>query len=58
MIFLNLNDVHHDPKYWNDEPQIFKPERFLSKDERGVLKLIKNDALMPFGSGMSIFKNT
>jgi cytochrome P450 len=47
VLFLNVNDAHHDPKYW-DEPDIFKPERFL--DDSGT-KLVKHEALIPFGAG-------
>jgi cytochrome P450 len=35
-----------DPKIWND-PENFQPERFISEDG----KLLRPDALMPFGSG-------
>ncbi|XP_022100318.1 steroid 17-alpha-hydroxylase/17,20 lyase-like [Acanthaster planci] len=48
MVVLNVWAVHYDHKHW-DEPNKFKPERFL--DESGT-KLVKPPAsFMPFGVG-------
>jgi len=46
-VMPNLYAVHTDPKIWGD-PEIFRPERFLSKDG---LTLQKNENLIPFGVG-------
>ncbi|XP_017185090.3 cytochrome P450 CYP749A22-like [Malus sylvestris] len=41
--------LHHDPKYWGKDVQLFKPERF----SEGVAKATNNNAVafMPFGMG-------
>ena len=43
---MNLYAMHHDPKHWN-EPEKFKPERFLDNDN--MVKL--DEWLQPFGYG-------
>ncbi|KAG8197710.1 hypothetical protein JTE90_001634 [Oedothorax gibbosus] len=43
----NIHAVHNDPDYW-DEPEIFKPERFLSADGKEV---VKNECWIPFSMG-------
>jgi cytochrome P450/NADPH-cytochrome P450 reductase len=38
-IMLNLYGLHHDPKIWGDDANIYRPERFL---DGGWEKLPKN----------------
>jgi len=47
IVIGNLYSAHHDIKTWGD-PQNFRPERFLSEDEKTV---IKNPSLIPFSVG-------
>lgn len=45
--------VHNDPKLW-DEPEAFKPERFINAEG----KVKKPDCFLPFGVGkIFIFQN-
>ncbi|CAG7828731.1 unnamed protein product, partial [Allacma fusca] len=46
-ILPNIYAIHHDAKLWGD-PGNFRPERFLSTDEKTV---IKNDNVLPFSLG-------
>ncbi len=46
-MFYNLHGVHHDPEIWED-PESFKPERFLNEDET---KFVHNEALIAFSEG-------
>ncbi|XP_069619482.1 cytochrome P450 1A1-like [Ranitomeya imitator] len=48
-IFVNLYQVHHDPTLWED-PECFKPERFLDKDGK-LDKLIAQNVIL-FGIGV------
>lgn len=41
--------VHNDPKLW-DEPELFKPERFITTDG----KVKKPDGFLPFGVGKKL----
>ena len=54
MIIANLFSVHFNPETWGD-PENFRPERFLSKDEKTV---IRNDSLIPFSIGKRICPGT
>uniref|UniRef100_A0A7M5VDG6 Uncharacterized protein n=1 Tax=Clytia hemisphaerica TaxID=252671 RepID=A0A7M5VDG6_9CNID len=50
-ILLNLYSMHHDPAHW-DEPEKFKPERWLNAD--GSLKKEKPSHYFPFGAGTRV----
>ena len=45
-ILMSVGDIYFDPELW-DEPQVFKPERFI--DENGMLK--NSEHLYHFGLG-------
>ncbi|GBN12798.1 Cytochrome P450 18a1 [Araneus ventricosus] len=47
VVIANFWNAHHDPRYWK-EPEEFKPERFLSKDGKSV---VKSNNFMPFSTG-------
>ncbi|GBO29499.1 Cytochrome P450 2U1, partial [Araneus ventricosus] len=49
-IIANFWNAHHDPRYW-DEPDKFKPERFLSKDGKSV---VKSSNFMAFSLGRRV----
>ncbi len=49
-MFSILNYVMKDPKYW-DDPESFKPERFLDEDGQ---KLKREDRMVAFGIGKEI----
>lgn len=46
-IMPNIYAIHHDPEIW-DEPYEFRPERFLSADEKTVKR---NDNMLAFSLG-------
>ncbi|GBN12796.1 Cytochrome P450 2J2 [Araneus ventricosus] len=50
IVLANFWNVHHDSRYWN-EPDKFKPERFLSKDGKSV---VKSSNYMPFSLGRRV----
>ncbi|GFU04570.1 cytochrome P450 2D6 [Nephila pilipes] len=50
IVIANFWQVHNDPRYW-DEPEKFKPERFLSKDGKSV---VKSKYFMPFSFGKRV----
>ncbi|XP_072930634.1 probable cytochrome P450 305a1 [Epargyreus clarus] len=45
-VLMGVGDLHNDPEYW-DEPNKFKPERFI--DEKGLMK--NPEHMYPFGLG-------
>jgi len=47
IISHNTHYIHHDPELWGD-PENFRPERFLSRDEK---RFKRHEALMPFSTG-------
>ncbi|GFQ73965.1 vitamin D 25-hydroxylase, partial [Trichonephila clavata] len=46
-VIANFWQAHNDTRYW-DEPETFKPERFLSKDGKSI---VKSKYFMPFSLG-------
>jgi cytochrome P450/NADPH-cytochrome P450 reductase len=46
-IMMNLYGLHHDPKVWGDDANVFRPERFL---DGGWERLPKN-SWKAFGDG-------
>ncbi|KAF3036352.1 hypothetical protein E8E12_008017 [Didymella heteroderae] len=46
-IFMNLRGLHHDPKIWGGDADIFRPERFLD----GQWEKLPKNAWKPFGDG-------
>ncbi|CAL8111339.1 unnamed protein product [Orchesella dallaii] len=50
IIIPNLHASLNDPEIWED-PEHFRPERFLSEDGK---KVIRNDALIPFSVGKRV----
>ncbi|GFY73858.1 vitamin D 25-hydroxylase [Trichonephila inaurata madagascariensis] len=47
IVIANFWQAHNDPRYW-EEPETFKPERFLSKDGKSI---VKSKYFMPFSLG-------
>lgn len=47
LILTNMYYMHHNKKVWGD-PEVFRPERFLSDDGK---KYQKNENLLPFQIG-------
>ncbi|XP_020823249.1 steroid 17-alpha-hydroxylase/17,20 lyase [Phascolarctos cinereus] len=50
-IYINLWSIHYDPTEW-DEPEQFKPERFLDKNKEQLI--MPTSSYFPFGSGPRI----
>ena len=50
LVLANLHYIHYDPRNW-DEPNEFRPERFLSADGKTVKK---HDAFMAFSIGKRV----
>ena len=50
-VLMNLWSLHHDPEIW-DEPEAFRPERFL--DEEGNFVPPKADRFLPFSAGRRV----
>lgn len=45
---FNLMALHHDPKIWGDDHDVFRPERFLN----GGFEALPPNAWRPFGFGV------
>ncbi|KAG6528903.1 cytochrome P450 72A397-like [Zingiber officinale] len=50
LIFLSVIQMHHDPDFWGQDVEEFKPERFAE----GVYKASEKNAFFPFGGGHRI----
>ncbi|GFY46277.1 cytochrome P450 2J6 [Trichonephila inaurata madagascariensis] len=50
-VMSNIYALHNDSKYWED-PEIFKPERFLHKDGSTIMRRL--DSYAPFSIGRRI----
>ena len=50
MVIANLWALHHDPKE-RDDPEMFKPERFLDEDGKMAPK---PNSYLPFSSGRRV----
>ena len=50
VFYYSIYSFHNDPKYWGD-PEVFRPERFLSPDGNST---IKKDQFIPFGFGKRV----
>ena len=48
-VCVNLNSIHHNPKYW-DEPYQFNPSRFL--DGTSLININSIKGFFPFGQGV------
>ena len=48
-VMSNLYAVHNDERIW-DQPDVFKPSRFLDDDGR----VLRREELIPFGIGNSL----
>ena len=46
-IVCNFRGLHHDPKVWGDDADVFKPERMLD----GKWEKLPRNAWKPFGNG-------
>ena len=46
LILIAIQNLHQHPKYWNIDPKLFHPERFLDED-----KSPPRYAYLPFGGG-------
>lgn len=53
MIGLPVVGVHYDERYY-EEPEKFKPERFLDSDGKLTIKVTDSQFFLPFGSGPRI----
>ncbi|CAH9087598.1 unnamed protein product [Cuscuta europaea] len=52
-LLINVSKIHRDSSFWMD-PDIFKPERFLTKQLKEIDVRGKHFELLPFGSGRRI----
>lgn len=46
----NLGPMLGDTEYWGD-PQVFRPERFLRKEDQGEYQIVKAERILMFGFG-------
>jgi len=51
--FANLTCFMQSPDYW-DQPEKFRPERFLERSPEGELRLVKKDQFVPYGLGRRV----
>ncbi|CAL1262528.1 unnamed protein product [Larinioides sclopetarius] len=47
-VVANLWSIHHNPKYWGEDADVFRPERFLTEDRKQV---VKPEYFIPFSIG-------
>ncbi|GIY94316.1 cytochrome P450 18a1 [Caerostris extrusa] len=47
-VMSNLWAIHHNPEYWGQDVEVFRPERFLSDDGESV---VKPEYFIPFSMG-------
>ncbi|KAL0436535.1 UNVERIFIED_CONTAM: Licodione synthase [Sesamum radiatum] len=50
LLFVNLWSMGRNPKYW-ESPMVFRPERFLEKENSFIDIKGQNFELLPFGTG-------
>ncbi|KAL2239518.1 licodione synthase-like [Sesamum indicum] len=50
LLFVNLWSMGRNPKYW-ESPMVFRPERFLEKENCSIDIKGQNFELLPFGTG-------
>ncbi|KAL5544649.1 hypothetical protein UlMin_008433 [Ulmus minor] len=51
---VNMWAITRDSEFWPDQPNEFKPERFLNKDEKEIAIMGSDLRLAPFGSGRRV----
>ncbi|KAF8792511.1 Cytochrome P450 2U1 like protein [Argiope bruennichi] len=47
-VLANLWSIHHNPKYWGKDVDVFRPERFLTEDGNEV---VRPEYFIPFSVG-------
>ena len=50
VVFLNNLELNTSAAYW-EEPQLFRPERFLQEGREGVMRVVKPAHFIPFSTG-------
>lgn len=48
IVLANIWAVHHDPKNWGEDVEVYRPERFLTEDGKDV---VKPEYFIPFSIG-------